>query len=218
MGGGCVSMQETVRYRLIVPGDATKLRKIFGELRPSIAGLTSRDICLAMYRDALVARYVVVVLALQDDQPCGFVIAIINWRTYWQRFCIRHPILAVKIAWKRMVRRICGGSSSSKRVQNDEDARDRHVGSEPSDRCWKQSSPQIAKIVFIGVALHCRGQGIGRRLLEHLFRALVSRRIKRVDARISAGNTASTELFRKSGWLIEQDGLDVFATIDLPVY
>jgi ribosomal protein S18 acetylase RimI-like enzyme len=77
---------------------------------------------------------------------------------------------------------------------------------------WSDAGPEIAKVLFIGVAPEDRREGCGQRLYAELFRHLRESGATRIDARIDIDNHASIGLHEATGWSVWRDGSSAFAT------
>ena len=69
---------------------------------------------------------------------------------------------------------------------------------------WSPSSPQIARINFIGTLPNFRGLGIGRALYSFLAEILEKDGCLKIEAHIDQGNEASLVLHQKTGWQIQK--------------
>jgi len=185
------------------------------ELNVALAGATWKALHQAVCRDAVKRPDLVVLLATCDNVMCGLVVSIIHWHRYWRHFLLRHPLLGAAILLHRLVRRrqaLMGHVASG------------HQGpgfpaegfAEASEAFWQQSSPEIAKIAFVGVLPAWRGRGIAGRLYEQLSRDLAERGVRRVDARIDQGNLSSIRLHLKAAWRIAVIPDALLASISLP--
>jgi len=171
----------------------------------SIAGLKKGAVYQRICCDALRGHNVVIILALSQVTPVGYVIAVIDWRAYWRRFLPRCPLLATVILAARfrksLFKKAYGPDSSA-------EARPRDQSS--ARRTWTDSSRTIAKVVHIGVAPDKRGRGIAEQLYLRLFQELKHEGVVRIDATMSADNSDSIRLHKKTGWTLERTKTESF--------
>ncbi|MHA1428785.1 MAG: hypothetical protein ACTSQI_22630, partial [Candidatus Helarchaeota archaeon] len=71
-----------------------------------ISGVKSQNIYYAVCKDAVKEKSIVCIIAERKEIIIGFVIAAINWKHYWINFSLRHPIIAIQIIRKRLIRRL----------------------------------------------------------------------------------------------------------------
>ena len=204
-------------YRRLELEDVDAICQLMKRVGASIAGLTTRNIYKAVCCDALSGNNVVFFLADEEGAVVGFVIAIIDWRYYWQRFMIKHPLITVSILMCRFRRKITGYRDyRSSDLKCSAFSRDGLGKSGLAKRLWSESSSTIAKVLFVGVNQSARRAGTGVQLYLNLFEELAKFGVKRIDVWFSIHNTPSVRLHQKTGWVVvgaSQDSL--FATRDL---
>lgn len=189
----------TVACRVLRPGDAPRLLALLQQVRPALAGLASASVYRAFIREALRGTDVFCVVAGQDDQLHGYVLAARDWQRFQRRFLLRHPRLAFQIVGQRLCTRRRQPSSAAAAAADS-----------PGPQ-WEQSSPTIAKILHIGVDPSMRGRGVGASLYSFLLPFLERQGIQRVDACVAAENRASLRLHERLGWTLRKDPDHYFA-------
>jgi ribosomal protein S18 acetylase RimI-like enzyme len=179
-----------------------------------IASISTGAVYRAVCRDALAGRAVMVV-AVDGTEIVGYVLAVVDWGTYWWGFPGRHPLVALEIALGRLRRRMRNCLARRRRAAVVMPT-DSAAGSPPAEaRSWADSSPVIAKIMCIGVRQDWCRQGVGKALYRHLFGVLRQRGVRRLDAQIDLDNKASVRLHEATGWQVRPTGDGYFATVDL---
>lgn len=169
----------------------------------SFAGLGSsamrRAICLASARTGSP----MILVARQAGVVGGLAIAAYDTESFWRRFFLRHPLLALAVILKRL-------SGRRNSLRGTATAAPARTGAD-----WSDAGPRIAKILFVGVATEHRTRGLAARIYGELMLRLARRGITRVDARIATGNAASIRLHERTGWTLRRDEGCVFATRSL---
>jgi len=181
-----------------------------------ISGLSSRRLYRAMCMDALRDNRILIGVAELDHRVAGFLVVIVDWRAYWRAFMRRHPLVGITILWRRYMRR--RGRESLWQKMTDEQRRrvEEIVSPEPSGRSWSDSSPKIAKGVFLHIDSAYRRRGLAVELYRYLFDLLASRGVIRCDAKVDVVNARAFPLHLRMGYRLERAGDSLFATIDLP--
>jgi ribosomal protein S18 acetylase RimI-like enzyme len=187
---------------------------VLSALNVALAGLREVNLYRALCRDAIRAYPMVCFLARSGDQPAGIVLAIVDYGSYWRRFPLRHPFLALRILLRKAAALIAPGQETVTAHDREAELPDPEKGS--ASASWSESNCHIAKILFIGVLPDFQRRGIGHKLYASLFSFLAQIGVCRVDARIAANNVSSIRLHRKSGWRVLRDERGIFATIVLP--
>ena len=90
-----------------------------------------------------------------------------------------------------------------------------YISPSTTNRSWKDSSPQIAKLLFDGVAVTHRGKHVAKRLTEYMFKTLLERGVSRADGIILLHNIAEVRVVHGLGFNIYRQGGSLFATKDL---
>jgi len=206
-----------ISYRRLELEDVDAVCQLMKRVGASIAGLKTRKIYETICCDALSGNNVVFLLADKEKVAVGCVIAITDWRYYWQKFLIIHPLIAVRVLTRRFWRKVIGFQSPRcSELKCRTFSRDGLVQAGFTKRSWSESSSDIAKVLFVGVDQSSRRAGVGVQLYLNLFEELSRLGVKRIDAWFSIHNTPSVRLHQKTGWVVvgtSQDSL--FATRDL---
>jgi GNAT superfamily N-acetyltransferase len=180
-----------------------------------IAGSADRTLYEAICRDSLDTDRVCIEVAASDDRVEGFLVVIIDWKKYWVRRLLRHPVAAIRTVWRRLERLFmkrahdCVMSSDAKRRLTS------LIGTGTSGRRWEQSNASIGKVLFVYVDPEGRGKSIASVLYCQMFSELRRRGVVRCDARIACENLASVRAHLKAGFGIEKAQGSLFATVDL---
>ena len=196
-----------VLYRRAGRDDVRELTHVMAAFQFAVGGRATSSVYRVLVRDAAAGRRVTCVVALAAGRIVGFALAIADRDRYWQSLLWRHPFTAAPLllgakrrrAARRRTATASGGSESAMSPV----------------RLWSDSSPRIAKVMFIGVAEDHRGQGIGQGLYASLCSELRARGVVRLDASIAHDNIASIELHKTSGWRIAGTGDGIYASLDL---
>jgi len=203
-----------ISYRRLELEDVDAICQLMKRVGASIAGLKTRKIYETICCDALSGNNVVFLLADKEKVAVGCVIAITDWRYYWQKFLIIHPLIAVRILTRRFWRKVIGFQSPRcSELKRRTFSRDGLVQAGFTKRSWSESSSAIAKTLFVGVDQSSRRAGVGVQLYLNLFEELSRLGVKRIDANLSIHNIPSIRLHQKTGWIVERAGKDsLFAT------
>jgi ribosomal protein S18 acetylase RimI-like enzyme len=204
-----------VLCRSIAPADVAGARKLMRALEIVVAGTRAGSMYGAICRDAIRNRGAVVDVAAGGADLCGLVVAMIEWRRYWRRFALRRPLLAAAMCLRRF-RGACGAGPAAPQVHApDFAALAPYLSQESPGFRWEDSSPQIAKVLFVGVLPQYRGQGIAARLYRALFDELRQREVNCLHCRIACDNLASVRLHHRLGWQITLAEHILYATFAL---
>ncbi len=206
---------ELLSYRLIGPGDFSRVLDMMIQSRFPISGLFSKSLYRALCRDAIKARRIMIGLAEWQHVIAAIHIFILDWKRYWQGFMLRHPLLAIRMIWLRLGRRRKYQNIWEKLPAEIQQQVNREIITVSSGRSWHESSPHIAKGVFIYTDPKYRRRGIAGELYRYTYKVLVSRGIKRMDATVDLENIASLRFHREIGYRIEKCGSGLFATVDI---
>ncbi len=201
--------------RLLTPPDEDALVQLLLRLQCTIARISRESIYRAMIRESYADRRIHILVCSSGSELAGYVIAIADWREFWMGFVLRHPLIGARILIARL-----RGQESRGRAQVDLPAAPRDdptLGGWPVDdgRRWEDSSPQVAKVVHVGVDPRFRGSGIGSSLYYSLMKRLLGSDVNRLDAYIDLPNTASVRLHIATGWQVKRLADGYFASVDL---
>jgi GNAT superfamily N-acetyltransferase len=187
------------------------------EFRPSIVGLRSRALYTAICRQTLKDDRLVFIVAEARGKLIGFSTAIIDRNRFWISFLPKRPLLSVRIVFKMFLRLIRVGESERVPEPKELEMIKEYIAPTPPGRSWwGDSSPSIAKGLYMAVSKGHRGKGIGRELLRSRNKVLVERGVKRFDGITQTYNISQIQLFHSEGFRIERKGKDdkLFVTID----
>ncbi len=207
--------KDSFHIRPLETSDLPALCDLMEEAKVSIGSLNSKPAYYAICRDALLNDKVVIVVAEKGKHLAGYVVAIVDCKSYWINFPFRHPISFLSVIFHRLAGKVFTKRDIKKHIEITEDAQPKEISKTPSGRIWRQSSSEIAKIANIHVFNDYRRMGIGRELYKSLFRLLAKRGIKRVDAITALYNNRSVGLHLSTGWKMERTKNNFFATTDI---
>ncbi len=202
--------------RLLQKNDFPQIIELMKKLRISIVGLYSRAIYTAIYHQALIDDRIVFVVAEKQRKLIGLVIAIIDRNSFLISFLLRHPLFALQIFFGKLLRLM--GIGVSRRVPNSAqlEAVSKCLTTSHTDKSWwKDSSPRIAKAVFISIDPKYQGCGIGFELNRYRDKVLVERGVNRYDGIVEIHRIPQILLLHKTGFRIEKRGNKFFVSKDL---
>ncbi|UCD55747.1 MAG: GNAT family N-acetyltransferase [Candidatus Omnitrophota bacterium] len=202
---------ESPVFRLLRKDEIPQLVRLMEDTNTSINGVCSGRLNYTICQDALLNKQVVALVSSMKGRITGYVLAVIDRALYWRNFTLRHPFMAIVVGALKIINKL---AKKNKKIPSCISL-PKEVSDGPSGRTWRESTPQIAKILNIGVSGDFRGKGVGKNLYNNLFRLLANRGLKRIDANISFDNLASIRLHISTGWRIEKTGSNLFATIDI---
>jgi GNAT superfamily N-acetyltransferase len=218
---------DEIECRPIQKEDSASLLELLLSMRPTVARLSNPAVYRAIAYDAPRDPLLFVVVACLQGRVIGYMLAMRNWRRFWRRFFLRHPGVAIQVAWPRIQkqrqrkRRAAAaarqGRSPAPRVDpitQDPSLLERYKP--PGCRKWEEDSPEIVKGVHVGVAEAFRGRGVGGQIYRTLFVWLEQSGVKRFDGNVDAGNTPSIRMHIGKGWMIARHKDGYFVTIDIP--
>ena len=201
--------------RLLQAKDFPEIIGLMKKSNIPFGGLYSDAIYKALYRRALVDDKIVFGVAEYENKLIGMVIALIDWNRFWRSFLLRHPVLAMHIFSNRIMDKL--GFKEGKKDVDPEKLKDidQYLTTSISDRCWKDSSPQIAKAIFIAVDPDYRGLKVGYQLNRFRDTVFIERGVKRYDGWVEMYRIPQLHLLHKTGFLIEKRGDKFFVSKDL---
>jgi len=182
-----------------------------------VAGTTSKPVYRAICTDALRRPSVLVVTASSGRLVAGAAIAIVDWSAYWRTFPWRHPLAALCVATRRLRRHLRWPHKQTRVGRTPGYGEQLHdlVGTDNTNLLWRDSSPSIAKIVYIVTRSDMRNRGVGRSLYYFLFRELQAQGVTRVDANIDGDNLPSIKMHAHAGWTLHRTHSGVMAVYRL---
>lgn len=176
-------------------------RRLLTRLAVAFAGVISPSLSESLCRESVRTGNPLILTAMRGEAVFGMAIAVTDHGRFWRRFFLRHPLHALGVIWQR--------AGFVPEPEDDAVGGGHHPVATPS---WSDAGPDIAKVLFIGVAPEDRREGCGQRLYAELFRRLRDKGAKRIDARIDIDNHASIRLHEATGWSVWRDGTSAFAT------
>ena len=184
-------------------------------IKPDIAGLHSSKLYDAICADALSDKRIVIVVAEKQSRLIGFNLTFIDRNQYWRLFIVKHPLFALQIAAHRFLRLL--RVSPEREMTRSADPKDvnQYITTIPSGCSWKDSSPEIAKLVMTALTKEHRGRRISGGFGAYILDVLAHHNVRRVDTKIDPHNIPSIRLTYGLGFTIERTGDHLFATIDL---
>jgi len=202
-------------YRLLEKNDYPQIVELMKKSEIPIAGLYCRSIYTAVYRRALIDDRIVFAVAEYESKLIGLVIAIIDWNKFWLLFLLRHPLLALLILFRRLLRKVGIGVTESHYDPEQLKTIEKYLTTSIAGRSWKDSSPKIAKAIFISVDPKYRGLKIGLELNRFRDKIFIERGVKRYDGWVEMHRIPQIHLLHKTGFLIEKRGDKFFVSKDL---
>lgn len=181
-----------IRCRPIASADLPPLCNLMAEVGASFAGLSSRSMRFAIGSDAVGNSRVTMVVADIDGLLVGFATAVVDPAAYWKSFLWRHPLIGASAVVRRFLkggirRRLVKGRTSTETKKNTE------------THHWNQSSPTLARILYVGVAEPFRGKGVAVQLYQTVFHLLASTGVHWVEAHMDHNNLPSVRLHSQFG-------------------
>jgi len=218
-GDGIERRTDQTIIRLFEKDDLENLLILAGEIRPNIGGSRDPSLYRAICQDALSDQRVVIVVAEEESRIVGFLLAVIDRDRWRMSFALRHPRITVRMIRDRVLGRL---SKRFTRVKTEigpcqDSGGDISKFIEPrvTSKSWKDSSPQIAKFLFICVQEKGRRKRVAHGLFNSMIIELADRGIKRVDAIVLLHNIASIRMSHDQGFTMYiQDG-HIFQTKDI---
>lgn len=201
--------------RLLQKKDYSEVIGLMQKSEIPVAGLYSRSIYNAIFNQALKDDRIVFGVAEYESKLIGLVIAIIDWNRFWISFLFRHPLLSLHVLFRRLLRHVGIGVLKSHYNAEELKAVERYLTTSISDRAWRDSSPQIAKAIFIAVDPEYRRLKVGLELNRFRDRIFFERGVKRYDGWVEMHRIPQLHLLHKTGFLIEKRGDKFFVSKDL---
>lgn len=212
------SAAEGALCRVLIKNDYPQVIDLMAKSKIPFAGLYSKAIYRAIYREALVDKKIMFVVAEHKKKLIGLVIAIINWKVFWVSFLLKHPILACQIVYNKLKKKMLHSAPKNEKphitIEQMNEIR-QYLTDSIKDRSWDDTSPEIAKAIFISVDPEYRRSGIGLKLNKYRDKVLIERGVKRYDGWVQAHRIPQLHLLHKTGFFIEKRGNSFFVSKDL---
>lgn len=181
-----------IRCRPVASVDLQPLCSLMAEVGASFAGLSSRSMHSAIGADAVENSRVTMVVADIDGLLVGFATAVVDPAAYWKSFLWHHPVIGASAVVGRFLKggiraRLLKGRTSTE--------------TKPSTGTnhWSQSSPALARMLYVGVAEPFRGKGVAVQLYRTMFHLLASSGVQWVEAHMDHNNLPSVRLHSQFG-------------------
>ena len=202
-------------FRLMTPGDESEVLALMLQSGFPISGLVTRSMYLSLCRDALANPNVQIAVATVENQIAAFLLTITDWTCYWRQFILRHPVLGLRIIRKRLKKHGKSEDVWPKLSNDDRQYVTSIISDSPSGRNWSDSSPSIAKGVFLQVDPRFRGRHLSVDLYLYLMDHLANLGVTRIDAKVDLTNRRAMPLHVSVGYRLERSGNSLFATKNL---
>ena len=206
------------KIRMLEERDMSGILQLMEYIKPNIGG--SRDKCLykAICQDAIFDERIVFTVAEEDSRIVGFFFGVIDRNRWRLSFIMHHPIIGARVVISRMYKRMLNLEKiyENSHLEPYNSEIDKFITPGSTSRSWqKDSSPQIAKLLYAGVYGSQRGKFIAKRLGEYILKVLAERGVRRVDAVIIYNNIRGIRLDHSIGFKIYRTGNSFFATQDI---
>jgi hypothetical protein len=93
-----------MNYWVLAVSDIARTIQVMIEARASVAGVANPAVYTALCRDACSNQKhprITIIVAEEESEIVGYVVAILSSRDYWRYFAQWHPWLAGTIVWRR---------------------------------------------------------------------------------------------------------------------
>jgi|WetSurMetagenome_2_1015567.scaffolds.fasta_scaffold30453_1 hypothetical protein len=206
-------------YRVINKSDIDGVLTLMDEMKPNIGGSRDPSLYSAMCQEALTDKRVVIVVGEEDSKIIGFLLAVID-RNRWRMSVIcRHPWIVIKMigdrALNKLKKRFIEEEPEKRDIENNRQDISRYINPAATTKSWKDSSPEIAKLLFICVREGDRRKRVAHGLFRSMMDALAERGVKRADAIVLLQNMPSIRFSHGIGFnMYIQDG-HIFQTKDI---
>jgi ribosomal protein S18 acetylase RimI-like enzyme len=211
--------RELPAIRLFEKSDLKSLLSLMNEIKPNIGGSRNPSLYRAICQDALSDKRVVIVVAEEKSEIVGFLLTVIN-RNRWRRsFLLRHPWSMPRLFWERVSKEWRTPSRETAPGKRNVDGNMQdispYISTKETNKSWEDSSPQIAKLLFICVRAKERRKRLARNLFDFTIARLVERGVRRADAIVLLHNVPSIRLSHELRFeMYIQEG-HIFQTMDI---
>ncbi len=210
---------EAPTFRIIEKKDFEGVLELMKTIKPHIGGSQNPVLYHALCCEALEDKRVVFVVGEERSKIVAFFLAIIDPNHWRFSFMLRHPLLgidrALNISFDRLMRLLNKTKKTTKDFIPLQQNIDKYITPIPSNKSWKDSSPDIAKLVFDAVAESHRGRHIAKDIRSYMLEELTKRGAKRADGDILFHNIPSIHVWFGLGFSIHNMGNQLFITKDL---
>jgi hypothetical protein len=211
-------MDEPV-FRGIKESDIDGVLTLMDETKPNIGGSRNASLYHALCNEALIDKRVVVVVGEEDSKIIAFFLAAIDRDRWRMSFVRRHPWIAIKMTGARVLRklrrRVVPPEPETRGNENNRHDIRQYIQTTETTKSWKDSSPRIAKLLFICVQEGERRKHVSLGLYQAMIEELAKRGVSRVDGIILLQNIPSIRLSHKLGFHKYIRDSHIFVTKDL---
>ena len=136
----------------------------------------------------------------------------ISRKNFLISFFLKHPILVIEMVFKKVFRKL--GKSMNEKAPDPEQLEtiSKYLSPSHSGFSWWDSSPEIAKAIFISVDPSYRGSGVGLELNQYRDKVFIERGVKRYDGYVEIHRVPQFHLLHKTGFRIERRGNKFFVS------
>jgi hypothetical protein len=204
-------------FRILEKRDFEGVLELMKAIKPDIGGRRDPTFYYALCCEALVDKRVVLVVGEEQSKIIAFLLAIIDPNRWLISFMIRHPLIgierALNISYDRFIKLF--KNKSEKKTEDLENSLQKYIKPNSSNKSWKDSTPEIAKLLFDAVAESHRGRHIAKGMREYMLELLAKRGVRRADGTILYNNISSIHVSYGSGFDIHNLGDQLFVTKDI---
>jgi GNAT superfamily N-acetyltransferase len=206
-------------YSLLGKDDIPQTLRLMEEIKPNICGVHSKSMYRTILKNALRDPRNVFVITKIDSEIVGFYFVVVDRDKWRESFIALHPLILTKTVLAKINwffrKTVTKENRNSGKIKPDCPVEDKVIRPEVSNRNWKDSSPEIAKLLYIAVKKEYHGKRIGKSMSQYAFKILKERGVNRIDAQILFHNKQSIYLKYKLGFNIFTDVDFLFATRDI---
>jgi ribosomal protein S18 acetylase RimI-like enzyme len=206
------------RCRMIRKDDIDGVLILMDELKPNIGGSRDPSLYRALCQEALIDERVIVLVCEEQSQIIGFYLAVTDRNRWRMSFLCRHPGIVAKMIVTRAfakLQQLLRSAQPQDTIEHDAQDISMYITPTAAGRLWGESSPHIAKLMFLGVGTRHRRKQVARGLLRSMISVLAERGIRRADAIILLHNMPSIHLVHPFGFKLHREGGHLFGTKDI---
>ena len=143
------------------------------------------------------------VVANDADVPIqiGYVAAIEYPVFFWGKIILDHPLSFLSATLPYILKKLRGIMLLQPKTYSE---------NSPPRFQWSRNNERTARVLFIGVLEKYRGQAVGTRLYNALFKELAKKGCEILEAHIDAGNDASLKLHAQAGFSMTKCAMGEF--------
>ena len=207
-------------YRILEQRDIPDTVKLMTDHNIIIGGERRQSVYRAICQEALIDKRVLFVVGEEQSKIIAYHIVVSDRNRWRYSFMIRHPLIAIRNAFyrtfKQTIKAIKKTGHSKKDIVSPIPDLDEYLTPGATNRSWSDSSPQIGKNFYTGVAESHRGRRIIKGIFEYGDKILAARGVRRVDTVILSNNVKMIRATKRLGWNVYRttDG-SIFTTKDI---